>query len=79
MISDEMLNKFIENPSDYGPAVIAMAKELQAYRQEFSEPFCFTDIAGVELCLQGTSFEAWPQIDAVIDSIPLYRKPTIPE
>lgn len=34
MISDELLNKFIENPSDYGPTVLDMAKELIAHRTE---------------------------------------------
>lgn len=32
MISDELLNKFIQNPSDYGPTVIEMAKEILAHR-----------------------------------------------
>jgi len=32
MISDERLNKFIKNPSDYGPAVLDMAKEILAHR-----------------------------------------------
>lgn len=32
MISDELLNKFIENPGDYGPTVLDMAKEILAHR-----------------------------------------------
>lgn len=32
MISDELLKKFIQNPSDYGPTVIEMAKEILTHR-----------------------------------------------
>lgn len=33
MISGELLNKFIENPGDYGPSVLDMAKELLVLRK----------------------------------------------
>lgn len=33
MISDELLNKFIQNPSDYGPTVLDMASEILAHRE----------------------------------------------
>lgn len=72
MISDEMLNKFTENPSDYGPTVIAMAKELQAYRQAFSEPHAY-EVKGI-LCHTLEEAEIY-----VGDPEPLFAKPNIPD
>ncbi|WP_350260796.1 hypothetical protein AAF463_11590 [Pantoea sp. BJ2] len=51
-------------------------KELLALRKAFSEPFCFTDDAGIDLWHMNESFEVWPEIDGDI-SIPLFRKPVI--
>jgi hypothetical protein len=50
-------------------------RELNALRKAFSEPFCFTDDAGLELHNIGTDFSVWPVEDGDIN-IPLYRKPT---
>lgn len=68
MISDEMLNKFIENPSDYGPTVIAMAKELQAYRKALNEP-----VAWIVMAPQGDYIERNPDVVAHLEGTGLAK------
>lgn len=55
--------------------VVAMAKELLALRKAFSEPFCFTDDAGVSLRSHKSNFECSP-VKFGNKDIPLFRKPT---
>lgn len=85
MISDEMLNKFIENPSDYAPTVIAMAKELLAYRQAFSEPVAW-EYVEKQQCNIGSPIHTYKLSEEkpephfnIFEVEALYRKPTIPE
>lgn len=58
-------------------AVIVMAKELLELRKAFSEPFCFTDDAGVSLRSHKSNFECSP-VKFGNKDIPLFRKPTLP-
>ncbi|MEB6533230.1 hypothetical protein MXM51_01525 [Pantoea stewartii] len=76
MISDDMLNKFIENPSDYGPTVTAMAKEILAYRQAFSEPAIWANKTDVDTVADHILAR---KNQSLACTLPLYRKPTIPE
>lgn len=54
-----------------------IAKELLALRKAFSEPFCFTDDAGVSLRSHKSNFECSP-VKFGNKDIPLYRKPNLP-
>ena len=57
--------------------LIKTEKELLALRKAFSEPFCFTDDAGVSLRSHKSNFECSP-VKFGNKDIPLYRKPTLP-
>lgn len=74
MISDDELNMLIECPSAFSPAIVDMAKELQAYRQAFSEPAAsvyFDSYYGYQ-----ASFANPIRLN---NGEFLYRKPTIPD
>jgi hypothetical protein len=78
MISDERLEQFAHDKRmcNVTEEIASMAKELLALRKAFSEPFCFTDNAGIDLWHMSESFEVWPEREGDI-SIPLFRKPVI--
>lgn len=74
MISDDELNMLIECPSAFSPALVDMAKELQAYRQAFSEPVgkvYFDSYYGAQVSLD--------KLNNLADGEVLYRKPIIPK
>lgn len=77
MISDERLEKIargLEWPLT-GEAA-EMAKELQAYRQTFSEPVAYETSDG-RMLIFADSPNMLPEDKSNLT--PLYRKPTIPE
>jgi len=78
MISDERLEESINGDILFTDEQRAMAKELQAYRQAFSEPFGHMNkfFEGKDTGVVWFDKEACTQSD---NYIALYRKPTIPE
>lgn len=78
MISDGELQQMIREADEQGYSTILPAlNELLALRKAFSEPFCFTDDAGVSLRSHKSNFECSP-VKFGNKDIPLYRKPTLP-
>ncbi|WP_394550985.1 hypothetical protein C1N58_12655 [Pantoea sp. SGAir0180] len=71
MISDEDLRLIAEDDHVYCGDASAMAKELLAYRQAFSEPHAY-EVKGI-LCHTLEEAEIY-----VGDPEPLFAKPTIP-
>lgn len=76
MISDGELNMLIECPSAFSPALVDMAKELLAYRQAFSEPVAWANKADVDTVADHILAR---KNQSLACTLPLYRKPTIPE
>ncbi len=75
MISDEDLMSIINNPYEHSTRSVRMAREIQAYRQAFSEPALWANKTDVEnvadhILARGNQ--------SLACALPLYRKPTIP-
>lgn len=82
MISDERVSDLSNDDyvgSILGQEITAMAKELLAYRQAFSEPVCCIRNDEIECMRADDWIQAFhpSQFDS-LDAM-LYRKPTIPE
>lgn len=85
MISDDELNMLIECPSAFSPALVDMAKELQAYRRAFSEPVAWEYVEKQE-CNIGSPIHTYKLSEEkpephfnIFEVEALYRRPSIPE
>jgi len=78
MISDERLEEVINGDILFTDEQREMAKELQAYRQAFIEPFGYVHrlYETMETGVVSKDHEAYK---GLASHFPLYRKPTIPE
>ncbi|WJZ70020.1 hypothetical protein [Pantoea phage PA-1] len=76
MISDEDLRRIAEDDHVHCGDASAMAKELLAYRQAFSEPTAWVYRIDIEL---GVDQILCRSRESTACKLPLYRKPTIPE
>lgn len=80
MISDERLEQFAHDKRmcNVTDEIVSMAKELQAYRQAFSEPFGYVHrlYETMETGVISKDHEAYK---GTASHLPLYRKPTIPD
>ncbi|MCK0555795.1 hypothetical protein [Pantoea ananatis] len=79
MLTEEQLNHIVTHPDDVSHQVVAMAKELLAYRAAFAQPYAVIEPLGMTYIGDENAAMVWHPKHGDDDDTRLYLKPLIDE
>lgn len=79
MLTDEQLNHIVSHPNDVPHQVVAMAKELLAYRAAFAQPYAVIEPLGMTYIGDENAAMVWHPKHSEDGDTHLYLKPQMQE